>query len=256
MSFDALPLWAVLLATLALVLLALQSGVRLGRWRRERGKAKLEVSAAMAGATMGLLAFMLAFTFNAAAGRYEARKSLVIEEANAIETTWLRAGFLPEPSRTAMRGLLRNYVTVRVNVPTGQVSLADGLRESGALQDSMWALAVENGQRQPGSVALGLFVQSLNEVIDLHLKRVTVGIRARVPGTIWVTLYVLMAIGMFMIGAQIGQSETRQAGTEMALAVSFSLVLFMIADLDRPQQGLIRISQQAMIELKARLDSR
>jgi hypothetical protein len=98
--------------------------------------------------------------------------------------------------------------------------------------------------------------QSLNTVIDLHLERLTVAIRNRVPGTVWAALYVLMVIGMFMMGAQIGQGDTRHPGTEIALAVSFSLVLLMIADLDRPQQGFVRVSQQAMLDLQARLDAR
>jgi hypothetical protein len=93
-------------------------------------------------------------------------------------------------------------------------------------------------------------------VIDLHLKRVTVGIRNRVPPTIWVTLYLLMAGAMLMVGAQVAQGGTRHVGMELALAVSFSLVLFLIADLDRPQEGLINVSQQAMSELQTKLKAR
>ena len=104
-----------------MVLVAIESGIRLGRRRQAQGRGKLEVSGAMVGATMGLLAFMLAFTFNAAATRFEARKTLVVKEANAIEVSWLRAGFLPEPARTTMRGLLRTYVGVRVNVALEQM---------------------------------------------------------------------------------------------------------------------------------------
>jgi CDP-diglyceride synthetase len=254
MSLDSIPLWVVLLATIAVVLFAIQSGIRLGKRRQARGGGKLEVSGAMVGATMGLLAFMLAFTFNGAAARHETRKTLVIEEANAIETTWLRAGFLPEQSRTTMRGLLRTYVGVRVNVALGQIELAEGLHQTESLQDRMWAVAVEGVGREPGSIALGLFVQSLNEVIDLHTMRLTVAIRNRVPGTVWVALYALMVIGMIMMGTQIGQAETRHFTFELALAVSFSLVLLMIADLDRPQQGFVRVSQQAMIDLQTKLD--
>jgi hypothetical protein len=135
MSVDALPLWGILLVTIGLVLLALQAGIRLGRRRQATGAGKLEVSGAMVGATMGLLAFMMAFTFNSAAGRHDARKKLVIEEANAIETTWLRAGFLPDPARATMRELLRNYVGVRVKAALGQVNLTEGLRQSEEIQD-------------------------------------------------------------------------------------------------------------------------
>lgn len=79
---------------MGLVFLCLESGIRAGRRRRRSGKGKLEVSGAMVGAVLGLLSFLLAFTFNSASARHEARKALVIEETNAIEQTWLRAGEL------------------------------------------------------------------------------------------------------------------------------------------------------------------
>ena len=94
MSFDNAPIWSIFLGTMVLVLLCLQAGILFGRRRQRNAQGKLEGAGAIVGAAMGLLAFMLAFTFNNAATRYESRKALVIEEANAIGTTWLRAGFL------------------------------------------------------------------------------------------------------------------------------------------------------------------
>ena len=256
MSLDGVPVWLLLLATLGLVALALESGVRLGKRRLRRAGGKSEASGAMVGATMALLAFMLAFTFNGAAGRHDARKALVIEEANAIDKTWLRAGFLAEPYRTEMRALLRDYVDVRVKAAAGEVDLGEATRRSEALHDKMWAVAEEVGKKEGGPRTTGLFIQSLNEVIDLHLKRVTVAVRTRVPPTIWATLYLLMAVGMVMMGTQIGLSGTRHLGMELALVVSFTVVLFVIGDLDRPQEGLINVSQQAMEELRGRLNAR
>ena len=93
-------------------------------------------------------------------------------------------------------------------------------------------------------------------MIDLHLERLTVAIRNRIPGTTWAALYMLLVIAMFMMGTQIGQGGTRHPMTELALAASFSVVLLMIGDLDRPQEGLVRVSQQAMVELQAKLDAR
>ena len=134
--------------------------------------------------------------------------------------------------------------------------VGEGARQTEALHDSQWALAEEAGKQDAGSITAGLFIQALNEVIDLHLKRVTVSIRNRVPAPIWATLYLLVFIGMLMLGTQIGLSGTRHIGMELALAVSFAVVLFVIADLDRPQEGLINVSQQAMHELHAGLNVR
>jgi hypothetical protein len=253
MSLDDVSVWWILIGTMGLVLLCLEVGIRMGRRRQRSGKGKLEMSGAMVGAVLGLLSFLLAFTFNGASTRHEARKALVIEETNAIETTWLRAGLLAEPAAAAMRGLLRDYVDVRLKAVMGGMDMATAIRESERLHAQMWALAQDAGRREPGSITTGLLIQSLNEVIDIHLKRLTTGVRARVLGTIWATLYLLLAAGMAMVGMQIGQSEGRHFELEVALAVTFSMVLFLIANLDRPQEGLLKVSQQAMSELQAKL---
>jgi hypothetical protein len=135
------------------------------------------------------------------------------------------------------------------------MSLADAAHRSEALHAAMWTRAEAAGRAEPGSIPTGLFISALNEVIDVGLKRVTIGVRTRIPPTIWATLYLLMTIGMFMMGVQIGLSGARHLGMELALAISFSVVLFVIADLDQPQAGLINVSQQAMIELQARLNA-
>ena len=253
MFLDRFSVWWILLGTMGLVFVCIEIGILRGRARLRSGKGKLEVSGAMVGAVMGLLSFLLAFTFNGAATRAESRKALVVKEANAIEQAWLRAGFLDETSRAAMRGLLRDYLDVRVKAAMGQTDLPLALRESVALHDKMWALAEDAGRLTPGSISTGLLVQSLNEVIDLHLERVTMGIRNRVPPTIWATLYLLLIAAMIMLGAQIGQSETRHFDLEIAIAITFATVLFLITDLDRPQEGLLKVSQEAMVELQAKL---
>ena len=253
MTLDRFSVWWILFGTISLVLGCIEIGILRGRKRLRSGKGKLEVSGAMVAAVMGLLSFLLAFTFNAAATRAEARKALVVREANAIEQTWRRAGFLEEEPRAAMRGFLRDYLDVRVKVVSGEMDLSLALRETGALHDKMWAIAEEAGRRNQGSIATGLLVQSLNEVIDLHLERVTMGVRNRVPPTIWATLYLLLMAAMVMLGAQIGQSEARHFDLEIAIAITFSTVLFLITDLDRPQEGLLRVSQEAMMDLQAKL---
>lgn len=253
MLFDDAPIWSIFVGVTALVLLCLQIGVLIGRRHLRSGKPKLEVSGAIVGAAMGLLAFALAFTFNMAASRYDARRGLVVEETNAIGTTWLRAGFLEEPDRSAMRAAVRDYVDVRVNAALGRLDVQEGLRQTDALHDRMWAIAEVVGRRDGTSITTGLLIQALNEVIDVHLKRLSVGLRARIPDTIWATLYLLLIVGMVMMGLQIGQTAARQYALELALAATFALVLYLIADLDRPQQGLVTVSQQAMVELQTKL---
>jgi hypothetical protein len=254
MFLDSVPIWAVMVANLVLVFVSLEVGVRLGGKSILRGKENLEVSGAMVAATMALLTFMLAFTFNGAASRHDARRVLVVREANAIEATWLRAGFLAEPQRSEVRGLLKKYVDMNLQAAAGKVPIVEALQQADVLLDQLWNAALVAGQQHDG-VMTGLFVQSLNEVIDLHVQRLTVAIRSRVPQTVWLTLHALMVVGMLMIGMQMGLSGRRHYGAEIALAISFALVLFLIVDLDRPQEGLVNVSQQALVDLQMRLGS-
>src|SRR6478736_1341916 len=111
---DQLPLWGLFLTIVVLVLAAIEGGYRLGSYRhRQEGREKEAPVGAMVGATLGLLAFMLAFTFGMAASRFDTRKQLVLDEANAIGTTYLRAAMLPE-KRDEVRDLLRSYVDARL----------------------------------------------------------------------------------------------------------------------------------------------
>ena len=185
----SLPLWGVFLVTVAIILLAIEGGFRLGTYRRRRseGEDKPPVGE-MVAATLALLAFILAFTFGLAGSWFDGRRRLVVDEANAIGTTYLRAGMLPEPHRSDVRDLLREYVDVRLEaVQPGK--LGESVRRSEGLHARLWAEATAVAEKQPSSVVVGLFIWSLNEVIDLHAKRIALGPRTRLPGTIWATLY-------------------------------------------------------------------
>ena len=168
---DALPLWALFIAILLVVLFSVEFGYRLGKYRRSlREEEKEAPLGTMVGATLGLLAFILAFTFGLAANRFDNRRQVLLDEANAIGTTYLPAGMLPERGEQ-IRGLLREYVSVRLEaVRSGNV--AEGIRRSEDIQQKVWTEAETVGNKNPNSIVVGLFVQSLNEMIDLHAKRV------------------------------------------------------------------------------------
>ena len=206
---------------------------------------------AIVAAGLGLLAFLLAFTFGMAASRFDTRRGLVLDEANAIGTTYLRAALLPEPHRTEIRTLLRDYVDLRLEAVQPGMSVPARER-SEELQSRLWAQAVVVAEKQPTPIT-GLFIQSLNEVIDLHAKRVTMGLRNRIPLTIWVALYSTAILAMAGVGYYSGLSSTTRSLATLALAIAFSGILCLIADLDRPQEGLLEVSQQAMVDLRKSL---
>jgi hypothetical protein len=246
---DPFPLWTILPLTVAIALLAVEVGYRFALYRHQHSLDEKETPlGGMVGAMLGLLAFMLAFTFGLAGTRFEDRRQVVLAEANAIGTTYLRAELLPEPIRAEARSLLREYVDVRLEV-VQQGKLEEVITRSEQLQDGLWAVAVAATEKDRSPIT-GLFVASLNETIDLHATRLMAGVRSRVPSVIWIVLYLLAALAMVMMGYQSGLSGSRRSLAVIALVLGFSSVLYVIADLDRPGQGLLHVSQQAMMDVR------
>jgi hypothetical protein len=209
------------------------------------------------GASFGLLAFFMAFTFSMAGSRFDVRKTLVLEEANAIGTAYLRAQLLPEPYRTEIQNLLREYVEARAGaVGAGLEQVKQVIARSEELHDLLWSQAVALADKNASSILSGLFIESLNDVIDLHGKRVTAGLLNRIPASIWVTLYFVAILSMAVMGYHAGLTGTRSLTANLVMVLAFSAVMLLITDLERPEQKLFNVSQQAMIELESKLSPR
>jgi hypothetical protein len=246
---DALPLWGLFIVILLVVLLSVECGYRLGKYRRDHREWEKEAPVGtMVGATLGLLALILAFTFGLAAARFDTRRQLLLDEANAIGTTYLRAGMLPE-KREETRTLLRNYVNARVEAVRSNKT-TEGIRRSENIQNELWAQATTVAEKNPNSIVVGLFVQSLNQVIDLHAERVQASLRSRIPGAIWIGLFAVAALSLAGMGYHAGMVGTRRSLAILAVAFTFSVVIELIADLDRPQEGVLKVSQQALLDLQ------
>jgi hypothetical protein len=155
---------------------------------------------------------------------------------------------LPE-RRDEIRGLLRAYVDARLEaIKPGK--LAEGIRRSEEIQDRLWDITVPLAKDNPTSIVVGLFIQSLNEVIDLHAKRLTAGVRNRIPAPIWAALYGIAIFSFAAMGYHSGLAGTRRSLVIIAVAIAFSTVIGLIADLDRPQEGILKVSQQALVDLR------
>jgi hypothetical protein len=124
------------------------------------------------------------------------------------------------------------------------------IRKSTLLQERLWAQTVKAVKQSFDSNAAGLLVQSVNEVIAVHARRVNLGLRTRVPTTIWVALYLVSILSMGAVGYHTGVVGKWRSLATLPLVLAFSAVMLLIADLDRPQEGLLRVSQQAMIDLR------
>jgi len=240
-------IWWVYAGTVALFLLASEGGFQVGR--RLRKPAAEDGSGTVLGGLFALLGLLLAFTFGMASARYDGRKQMLLDEANAIGTAYLRADLLPEPVKGEVRTLFRAYVDLRLEVArSGKVQEAIGPSER--IHGELWSRAVRHAEASPTPVA-ALVVQAVNDVIDMHGKRVALGWRNPIPPTILYTLYLVAVLALGVMGLEGGLRGFRSAAPTLAVVITLATVVALIVDLDRPGEGLLQVSQQAMAELRA-----
>jgi len=251
MTLDAVPVVALFVATILIVMLPIEGGYRLGRMAHRRSKQEKESSVStIAGAVLALLAFMLAFTFGIASNRFDARKELVREDANKIRTAWLQSDILPEPDRAEAKGLFRDYLKARIELVQSPDAerVKSVLSQAEQIQGRLWAMAVTNARKDMNSDVAALYIKSLTDVFAIHASRVAVGIQARIPEGIWLTLMAITILGMIGVGYQAGIAGSKRTLTMPLLAIAFASVIATIAALDRPIGGFT-VSQQPLIDL-------
>ncbi len=198
---DTAPLIVLFLGTVALLFGASEIGFRIGAWTAaRRGEGDKTPTNAIMGSTLGLLAFMLAFTFGMSNTRFDTRRQLVLDEAGAILKTYQRAQFLPAEQRDECMRLLQEYVALRVAVPQMETTaeIRDAVVRSQEIQDGMWAQAASLAA-SPNTV-LTAFMNSLADLSDLQMKRVRAAVWNRLPTMIVVMLYSIAFLGLMAIG--------------------------------------------------------
>lgn len=249
---DALPLPLAFILTVGLLLLFSEAGFRLGRRWKTQAKEESPQTGAIMGATLGLLAFMLAFTFGMASSRFDARKAVVVEEANAIGTAWLRSQMMPEAHPEKLEPLFLRYVEIRleaVQQARNAQHFAELIAESVDIQNALWSHALVLGREHPRSVVAGLYIDALNAMIDLQETRLNV-VRYRIPRGVMATLYFIAFIASTLVGVNAGQSGSRSLLVTLLLAITLAVVISLIIDLDRPGQALFQVNQQALVDLR------
>jgi hypothetical protein len=182
------------------------------------------------------------------------RKQLLLEEVNAIGTAYLRADFLPDPQRDETRKLLRKYVDIRTETAKHPEKMLQALVDSEALHDQLWSQVANLSKHTAAPVFLALYTQSLNDVIDFHSKRVTVGMQYRIPVSVWIALYFVTILTMATVGYSFKDVNPKPILVSLMLTLAFSSIILLVADLDRPMGGLLKLNQQPMIELQQKLN--
>ena len=192
---DSLPIWAVYLGTVVLVLLAAEIGFRIGMWlqRRDPSSAGTPMSGIVVGGMLGLMAFLLAFTIGIVIEQHNGRKGMVVTEANAVGTAYLRAGFLDEPEQTSTRDLLREYIEVRLAAAEDVSLLESVVARSEEIHSELWSMVEDTVRQGNESDIMALFAESINEVIDVHALRLA-AVNLRLPRLLGVVLYAALSL--------------------------------------------------------------
>lgn len=243
--------WLFGLTIAALLLGLAELGYRIGlRLYRAHDDARRCQISAVQGAILGLLGLLLGFTFSMAVNRYETRRQLVLKEANAVGTAWLRAGLLPEAQRTTTRELFRRFVETRLKyqkVADDPVQLAEGLRLCGEIEADLWQQAEAAGKVAPTPLT-ATFVLALNEMIDTDAERIDAH-RNLLPAAVWVLLLIVAASGCLTSSYGSGAQGVRLGFTSVLLPLLISVVIIFIYDILHTHQGVVSVSQRPLIEL-------
>jgi hypothetical protein len=250
---DSVPILGLFAAFVVFALIISEGGYRLGHWWQERTPDEKEGPTNMiVGSLLALLAFLLAITMGMASDRFDTRRGLVLAEANSVGTMYLRAGYLPEPSSSEVRDLIREYVPLRI-VTSDLAELRVRMARSVEIQAKLWSIAEGLARATPESEVLALFISSLNETIDLHETRVIAGQYARVPETILILLLLSSMLTLGMMGYNAGLTRRRSSLTAVVLIAVLGAVVTLVVDLDRPREGFLTVSQQPLLDLQEQI---
>jgi hypothetical protein len=257
MRVDKIPIELLLVITILLVVLSIEAGYRAGKVLQSKHKEEKESPvSSISGYILGLLAFIIAFTFSIVTDRFETRKELVREEANLIRTAWMRADFLPDTQRAETKSLLREYTGLRLTaVKSNDLDqVKEAMSRSGVILQRLWSIATANAGRDMNSDVAALYIESINDVANINASRVVIGLHTRIPEGIWKVVLALVLLGMFSVGYQTAIAGSSRSWTGIILAVSFSIVIVLIEALDRPQTHLIPVSQFPIEYLQTAMD--
>jgi hypothetical protein len=228
-------------------------GHRYGRRRVETvGESAAEGTGVVEAAMFALLGLLIAFTFATAYGRFNMRRDLVVQEANAIGTAYLRLDLLPAESQAPLREKFQAYVDSRLRFwedLTHPDTAREDLGTSTRLQGEIWSEAVKASE--DSSTARMLLLPALNEMIDITTTRLN-AILARPPTLIFAMLFVLAVLCAWLIGYAMALAKKPNWLHIVGYAAMVTLTVYVILDMEYPRYGLIRldVAQDMLVEVR------
>jgi len=246
---------ALILVLLVIIVGSSLAGLLVGRSRREHHHGLRESSGVLQGALLGFMGLVLAFGLSLALGRYEDRRAAVVDDANTIGTTYLRAQTLSEPVRSRSLPLLVAYTDAEIRLTdemSGSELAEETVARASRLQRELWALAGRAVREEPTASAPRLYEDSLNAMIDQQAVRVA-GLNNRVPTEVLLLELIGAAGAMFLVGLHVGLLG--RSLTPLLLAAGLvAFLLFVNFDLDRPTRGFIKVPDAPLAALRASMD--
>jgi hypothetical protein len=252
------PLW-IIAVLLVVMTIAAELGFVLGRrWYPRTDEARRGHFNSILGSLLGLLALLLAFTFAMSVNRYDLRRQLVMNDANSLEGLYLLSSLLPDESRKPFKQSLRKYVDLRSQVALfGRNLLTEEVSELSAkaelLHSQMWKTAKDSAAANPPAKFAEPILKGLIDALAVHRARIF-GWESRVPDSVICLLLLGCIAGMGAIGLSGGLGKHRGLPARVIVTVLLCATIYVVLDLDRPHEGLIRISQSPMLHLQSILD--
>lgn len=254
-NLDILPIWAFFVGMVIVVLAASELGFYIGIRLQNRGSnpGESRMTSSVVGGMLGLVAFLMAFSIGITIGHHGERKNMVVTEANAIGVAWLRAGFLDEPDSKTLRKLLHDYARVRIAAANLEIDLPTALTRSEQLHGEMWIIIERSVRQGNDSDIMTSLVQAVNDVIKTHSIRITAA-HKRLPRILGTVLIMSTILSFLLVGVASSADRKRDTPAIFLFAIVFTAVLMIMVDLDRPQEGMLRVSQTAMADVLRQIE--
>ena len=248
--FSKIKPWILFAIIVVAYMLVISLGAFFGHQKLVNGIKEPETAIeTTVGAVLGLLAFILGFTFSLTWTRFANRNRMVIAHAKAIEICYLRAGLIPERQKLVVRKLLKEYAEILLGIQTGadrDMSLA----RINEIHKMIWDETVSLVKEDVDSELRSLFIASVNDMIGIAMDRKIIALFIKIPNAIWRGLLYLAAIGMLAFGYQAGIFGISRLFQLVILPVAFALVMVLIADLNSQDiRRRFKVTQRPLFEV-------
>jgi hypothetical protein len=245
----------IIAALLLVTAISAEVGFRLGhRWHSRFDDARRGHFGSILGSLLGLLALLLSFTFAMSANRYDARRQLVINDANTLEGLYLQSSLLPEAQRKSFKQLLKAYVDLRSRIvlmrhDASAKEASELSAQAEAIHGRMWNVVREASQLEPPPRMVDWMLRGLMDAMSIHRSRMFAW-ASRVPDSVIWLLMLGCVTGIGAIGLSGGLGNHRGLPARIIVTVLLCATIYVVLDLDRPHEGFIRINQSPMLHLE------